>query len=133
MGRENAPVAFMEIVMSYRTLALAAACSAALSACVVAPVGRPYGPYGAYGAAYGPAGEAIVTDVAPPAPYYETLPAPPFVGAVWINGYWDWHGGRHVWVGGHYDHGRPGYAWQPHRWTQRDGRWRLEQGHWAQR
>jgi len=42
----------MEIVMSYRTLALAAACSAALSACVVAPVGRPYGPYSAYGPAY---------------------------------------------------------------------------------
>ena len=62
--------------------------------------------------------KSIVTDVAPPAPYYETLPAPPFAGAVWINGYWGWRGGRHVWVGGRYEHGRPGYAWQPHRWVQ---------------
>jgi len=116
--------------MSLRTIALAAACSAALSACVVAPVGRPYG---AYGPAYAPAGEVIVTDVAPPAPYYETVPASPFVRAVLFNGYWGWHGGRHVWVGGHYYHGRPGYAWQPHRWTKRDGRWHLEEGHWARR
>ena len=97
MGRPSA-CCFMETDMSFRTLALAAACSAALSACVVAPA-RPY--YGGYGPAYGPAGEVIVTDVAPPAPYYETLPPPPFTGAVWINGYWGWHGGRHAWVGGH--------------------------------
>ena len=29
--------------MSYRKLAIAALCCATLSACVVAPVGRPYG------------------------------------------------------------------------------------------
>ena len=116
--------------MSYRTLALAVTCSAALSACVVAPVGRPYA---AYGPAYAPAGEVIVADVAPPAPYYETLPPPPFAGAVWLNGYWGWRGGRHVWVGGRYDHGRPGHEWQPHRWTQRDGRWHLHEGRWSRR
>ena len=113
--------------MSLRTLALAAACSAALSACVVAPVGRPYG---AYGPGYAPAGEVVVTDVAPPAPYYETVPAPPFVGAVWINGYWGWRGGRHAWVGGRWEQPRPGYAWQPHRWVRHDGRWHLEGGLW---
>jgi hypothetical protein len=108
--------------MSYRTLALAALCSAALSACVVAPVGRPYG--------YAPGGEVVVADVAPPAPYVETLPPPPFAGAVWINGYWGWRGGRHVWVGGRYEHPRPGYVWSPHRWVQHDGSWHLEEGHW---
>jgi hypothetical protein len=108
--------------MSYRTLALAALCSAALSACVVAPVGRPYG--------YAPGGEVVVADVAPPAPYVETLPPPPFAGAVWINGYWGWRGGRHVWVGGRYEHPRPGYTWSPHRWVQHDGRWHLEEGRW---
>ena len=110
--------------MSYRPLVLATLCCAALSACVVAPVGRPYG----YGYGYGP---GVVVDVAPPAPYYETMPAQPFVGAVWINGYWGWNGGRHAWVGGHYEHGRPGYGWQPHRWVQQDGRWHLHEGHWA--
>jgi hypothetical protein len=78
-------------------------------------------------------GDVVVTDVAPPAPYYETVPALPFAGAVWLDGYWGWHGGRHVWVGGRYDHGRPGYSWQPHRWTQRDGRWHLQEGRWARR
>jgi len=58
--------------MSSRTLVLAAVCAATLSACVVAPVGRPYG--------YAPAGQVIVTDVAPPAPYYETVPAAPYAG-----------------------------------------------------
>ena len=108
--------------MSIRTLALAAGCCAVLSACVVAPVGRPYG--------YGPAGGVIVTDVAPPAPYYETVPVAPYAGAVWIGGYWGWHNGRHHWVGGHYEHARPGYGWEPHRWSHRDGRWHLQEGHW---
>jgi hypothetical protein len=111
--------------MSIRTFTLAAACSAALSACVVAPVAQPYG--------YGPAGGAVVADVGPPAPYYEAVPVAPYPGAIWIGGYWGWSGGRHNWVGGHYEHGRPGYAWQPHRWEQRDGRWHLHEGYWARR
>ena len=58
----------------------------------------------------------------------------PYPGAVWITGYWGWSGGHHVWVGGHYEHGRPGYAWQPHQWVHGgDGRWHLEEGHWARR
>ena len=113
--------------MTIRTLVFVAACSAALSACVVAPV-QPYGqPYG-----YGPAGDVAVADVAPPAPYYETVPVVPYAGAVWIGGYWGWSGGRHVWIGGHYEHGRPGYTWQAHHWEHgNDGRWHLHDGHWA--
>ena len=111
--------------MSIRIFAFSALCSAVLSACVVAPP-QPY-PYG-YSA---PAGPAIVTDVAPPVPYYEPVPVVPYPGAVWISGYWGWSGGRHVWVGGHYEHGRPGYAWQPHHWENHDGRWHLQEGHWA--
>jgi hypothetical protein len=117
--------------MSIRTtvaLAAAALSAAALSACVVAPA-QPY-PYG-YSAA---AGSVVVADVAPPAPYYEPVPVAPYPGAVWITGYWGWSGGRHVWVGGHYERARPGYTWQPHRWAHRgDGRWHLEEGHWAHR
>ncbi|HEY2189218.1 MAG TPA: hypothetical protein VGH48_11710, partial [Caldimonas sp.] len=110
--------------MSIRTLVAAAACSAAaLSACVVAPVAQPYG--------YGP-GPDVITDVAPPAPYYEPVPVLPYPGAVWIGGYWGWSGGHHAWVAGHYDHGRPGYTWQAHRWERaNDGRWHLHEGHWA--
>ena len=114
--------------MSFRKLALAALCSATLSACVVAPLGRPYGYEG-----YGPGGETIVADVAPPAPYYEAVPPLPYPGAIWINGYWGWQGGRHVWMGGRYERARPGYTWQPHRWVQHDNRWHLEGGRWDRR
>ncbi|HZV92234.1 MAG TPA: hypothetical protein VFF72_03400 [Caldimonas sp.] len=106
--------------MTTRTLVLAAAiCSAGLSACVVTPA-RPY----AYESG------AVVTDVAPPAPYVETIPVAPFVGAVWIGGYWGWRGNRHVWVPGRYEAPRPGYHWEPHHWVQHGGRWHLEGGAW---
>jgi len=111
--------------MSIRKLAVAALCSASLSACVVAPVAQPYG-YGGYG----PGGEVVVANVAPPAPYYEPIPAVPYAGAIWIGGYWGWQGGRHVWVGGHYEHGRPGYTYQPHYWVAHGDRWHLEGGQW---
>ncbi|MDQ6685887.1 MAG: hypothetical protein M3Z16_12270 [Pseudomonadota bacterium] len=102
----------------------AALCASTLAGCVVAPA-RPY--------AYAPSGAVIVADVAPPAPYAEVVPVAPFVDAVWIGGYWGWHGGRHVWVPGRYEHSRPGHAWQAHRWAQHDGRWHLEGGGWVRR
>jgi WXXGXW repeat (2 copies) len=107
-----------------KLILVAALCSAALSACVVAPYPRPYG----YGS---PSGEVIVADLPPPAPYAEVVPVAPFVGALWIGGYWGWNGGRHAWVGGHYEAPRPGYSWQPHRWVPHEGRWRLEGGGWV--
>lgn len=115
--------------MSIRKLAIAALCGASLSACVVAPVGHPYG----YGYGYGAGGEVVVANVAPPAPYYEPIPPLPYAGAVWINGYWGWQGGHHAWVGGRYEPGRPGYAYEPHHWVQHDHHWQLEGGQWARR
>ncbi len=105
-----------------RVIIAAALCAVALSACVVAPV-RPYTPVGV----------VAVADVPPPAPYAEVVPPPPFAGAIWIGGYWGWQGGRHVWIGGRYEAPRPGYYWQAHRWVQHEGRWHLEEGHWAKR
>jgi hypothetical protein len=94
--------------------------SAALVGCVVAPA-QPY---------YG----SDVVYAAPPAPYAEYIGPPPVVGYVWINGYWNWVGSRHVWVGGHWTAPpQPGYRWVPHRWQQ-DGRgWRMHPGHWDNR
>ena len=112
--------------MSIPRLAACALFAAALSACVVAPAPRR--------AVYvEPAGEVVITDRAPPAPHVEVVPAPPFVGAVWLNGYWGWRGGRHVWVGGRYEAPQPGYRWRPHRWVPYNGRWHLEGGGWARR
>jgi len=104
-----------------KVIIVAALCAATLSACVIAPA-RPYG--------YAPEGGVVVADVAPPAPYVETVPLAPFLGAVWIGGYWGFRGGRHEWVPGRYEAPRPGYHWEPHRWVQHDGRWHLEGGAW---
>src|SRR5271154_7122156 len=80
-----------------KSLFTAAFGAATLAACVVAPTP----PYGAPAAPYGYASDGeIVATVAPPAPYVEPLPAAPFVGAVWIGGYWGYRGGRHEWVPG---------------------------------
>jgi hypothetical protein len=108
-------------------LALVACAAATLTACVVAPapmVADPYGYQGAPGAVYAP--------VAPPAPYYEVQPALPFAGAIWIGGFWNWAGGRHVWVPGHYERPRPGYRWSPQRWERSPrGGWNLQGGIWV--
>lgn len=122
-----------------------------LSACVVAPY-RGYGGYGgAYGGGYGsgqrgygqpvppvsqgPYDQApiIVVDVAPPAPYVEVIPVLPFLGALWIAGYWGWQSGRHQWVPGRYERPRAGYGWNAHSWVNQGGRWHLHGGGWARR
>jgi hypothetical protein len=69
--------------------------------------------------------------VPPPAPQVEVIGVPPQPGYVWIGGYWDWVGGRHVWAPGYWAAPRPGYRWVPHRWAYGGGGWRLHQGYWA--
>lgn len=66
----------------------------------------------------------------PPPPYqYEVIPEPR-VGFVWAPGYWDWRGDQHVWIAGNWVRERRGYVYEPHRWVEHEGRWRLERGHW---
>ena len=109
-------------------------CVGSLSACVVAPY-RGYGGYG--GGVYDQ--PSVIVDVAPPAPYAEVIPVVPFLGALWIAGYWGWQGGRHSWVPGRYERPRPGYGWNPHGWVKQGGqggqggRWHLHGGGWSRR
>jgi hypothetical protein len=70
--------------------------------------------------------------VAPPAPQVEVVPAAR-PGYVWTPGYWNWDGGRHVWVGGTWVAERPGYAYAPARWEERNGRHHFVAGHWEHR
>jgi hypothetical protein len=72
----------------------------------------------------------VYFDVAPPAPRHEVVPAARR-GYVWVPGYWDLVGRRHVWRGGHWERVRRGYHYAPPVWSQRDGRWYLERGRWA--
>ena len=90
-----------------------------LAGCVLAPAGRPYYP------------PAPTVYLPPPAPRVEYMGTPPFLGAVWIQGYWRWMGARHEWVPGRWEAPRPGYRYVPHngapqgeqRWPQEGGRW----------
>lgn len=91
--------------------------SLTLGACVVVPAGY-------YTEGY----DVVYADVPPPAPYYEVRPALPFVGAVWLSGYWGWHGGHHQWVSGRWDRPRTGYVWSPHQWRPQGNRWALSGG-----
>ena len=76
--------------------------------------------------------EARVVEIStgPPPPRYEVVPAPPYVGAVWIGGYWGWRGRAHVWVPGRYVRPRPGYVYVPHNWARVGPRWRYHPGGW---
>jgi hypothetical protein len=114
--------------MNHLKIALIAASAASvlsLSACVVAPYPGGY----AYQST-----DDVVVDVAPPAPYTEVIPPIPYPGAIWIGGYWGWSGGRHTWIPGRYDHGRPGYFYHQSSWG-RDGggRYHFHRGGWARR
>ncbi|HOB68016.1 hypothetical protein [Ottowia sp.] len=102
------------------------AAAALLAGCVVAPV-----PGTVYNDPYGGPTQTVYAPVAPPAPYYEVQPALPYPGAIWINGYWNWSGGRHVWTPGRYERPRPGYHYQNPRWSQGPrGGWQLHGGGW---
>ena len=106
-------------------LAAAVMGASALTGCVVAPVGPAYGNGGYYDNEY------VAANVAPPAPYVETIPVAPFIGALWIGGFWDWSGGRHVWRPGHYERPRAGYSYRQPAWNHGpDGRWMLNRGGW---
>ncbi|MCJ0761952.1 YXWGXW repeat-containing protein [Variovorax terrae] len=108
-------------------VAAVAAGSLWLSGCVVAPV--------APAPMVGEAGPVVEAPMAPPMPIQETVTVAPAVGYVWINGFWQWGGGRYAWRPGYWAvPPRPGYAWTPHRWVQGPGgNWRFHGGHWAPR
>lgn len=108
-----------------RLAAVSLLAAAGLSACVVAPAPRRAVAY--------PVDEVVVeSNVPPPAPYTEVVPAAPYPGAIWVGGYWGWSGGRHQWVPGYWTQPRPGYHWRPRRWEPAPrGGWVLRGGFWV--
>ncbi len=77
-----------------------------------------------------PPPQVVYTEVAPPAPLVEVRPAPPYGGAIWIGGYWNWNHRRYHWVGGRWDRPRHGYAWHAPRWQRQGHRWAVHTGGW---
>jgi hypothetical protein len=73
--------------------------------------------------------EVVIAHKAPPAPLREAVPAARR-GCDWVPGYWDWNGRRHVWVAGHFERVRPGYAYQRPEWRHDRQGWHLDRGGW---
>ncbi len=101
-----------------RNLAMAAAVSAVLSACVVYPAREYYGPTVGY---------------APPAAQIETVGIAPVPGYIWIGGYWNWVGGRYSWIPGRWEAPRPGYRWVAPHWEHYGRGWHMTRGGWRPR
>ena len=72
----------------------------------------------------------VSINIGPPPLRVERTP-PPRRGYVWVPGYWDWRGQRHVWVGGTWVRERPGYYYDRPHWVSQNGRWVLQRGGWA--
>jgi hypothetical protein len=118
-------------------LAVVLAAGTALSGCIVVPAGHRYGGGGAVVVNGGGQGVVVsdgeLINVAPPQAQVEVVVAPPGPGYFWINGYWNWIGGRHVWVGGRWEAHRQGYQWAPHQWRREGNGWRMAPGRWERR
>ncbi len=72
----------------------------------------------------------VLVSPQPPAPLVEVRPAGPANG-VWIPGYWQWNGNRHVWVSGRWSAPKAGMHWEPDHWEHRGSQWALVHGRWA--
>ena len=90
--------------------------SAALSACVVAPV-----------PGYA---DVAVSYEAPPPVQYEVVGVAPAPGNFWIGGAWFWEGGRYAWHAGRWEAPRPGYRYVPHAWRHVGNSWHMQGGRW---
>lgn len=77
-----------------------------------------------------PPAQVVEVETAPPPPMVEVRPAGP-PRAVWIPGYWQWNGSRHMWISGRWSAARAGMRWEPDHWVRSGNRYRLEHGHWA--
>ncbi len=73
-------------------------------------------------------GPAYVS-VVPPTPYY-IQPASPYVGAIWIDGGWNYRGGQHVYSQGSWGRPRHGHSYQSGQWQQSNRGYRWKGGHW---
>ena len=73
----------------------------------------------------------VVVRIRPPRAVVERRAVRPDRDAVWVSGYHNWDGSRHVWVPGRWDRPpRRGARWENHRWVKRNGGWVLVEGRW---
>lgn len=102
------------------SLALAALFALPSLGCVVRGSGGAY--------ISGPSVAVVEVEQEPPPPRVVHVTARP--GFIWIDGRWNWRGGRWVWMDGRYERQRVGHYYAPGRWERRgrghvyvEGRW----------
>ncbi len=74
------------------------------------------------------AGSYYVVDQ-PVEPVYER-PAPPYAGAVWIDGDWAWNGGRYVYTRGYWARPRVNRVYVRGNWYRGPRGYAWHRGHW---
>jgi hypothetical protein len=77
-----------------------------------------------------PARPARVVKKAPPRPRRVKQPRRPSHDAVWIEGHWQWKGGRYVWTNGRWDRARRDQIWTQPTWERVKGGWIFVEGRW---
>ena len=77
-------------------------------------------------------GVRMDTNGPPPALLADPRGPAPSPESVWVEGYWQWSGGRYAWVFGEWaiPPGKPPCAWVPARWTSDDRGWTFHEPHW---
>ncbi len=73
----------------------------------------------------------VYIGVAPPPLRYEVRPPVPGPDYAWADGYWNWYGGRYVWVPGAWR--RPPFAgayWEHPHYDHYARGWQAHEGHW---
>lgn len=76
-------------------------------------------------------GGSVVIAQAPPAPQQQVISARPSADHVWVEGWWEWRDGRHVWRPGEWViPPRRGAVWNPPRWERRSDGYVFVEGYW---
>ncbi len=80
----------------------------------------------------GPPPDGVYVPGPPPEPLVDVRPAIPYPDAVWIGGYWGYHGGNWAWRRGYWDRRpHPGATWHSGRWHHHGPRgWGWRPGYW---
>ncbi|HUB79494.1 MAG TPA: hypothetical protein VMB03_11880 [Bryobacteraceae bacterium] len=74
---------------------------------------------------------AVVVGFAPPAPRYAVVGVAPGPGFVWTEGFYNYSGGRYVWVPGRWMRPpHPHAAWVPGAWVREGRGYRFHRGYW---
>lgn len=73
--------------------------------------------------------QVIYIQTGPPTAVYETVPASPGYGYVWVGGYYRWDGYRYTWVRGRYE--RHEGRWCGGHWHHADRGWYWSEGRWC--